>query len=80
MIGVDVPSPGMWTFQEMFLLSSHFTGGLPLGATPVPSGPRHCGQLSAAGDAEAHAAAKMKKPIEAAIEGRRNLTADVSWW
>src|SRR3989442_2118412 len=45
-IGVECPLPGSAAFQRMFLVSLHSTGGLALGATQVPSGPRHCGQSS----------------------------------
>src|SRR5688572_1246526 len=46
--GVEVPSPGTRTFHRMLVVASHFTGGLPAGATPVPRGPRHCGQFVSA--------------------------------
>ena len=40
-IGVEVPLPGIATFQRTFLLSSQLVGGFPLGAVPLASGPRH---------------------------------------
>src|SRR6476620_7558954 len=43
--GVAVLSPSIFTFHLMFVLSSQFVGGSPIGATPLASGPRHCGQL-----------------------------------
>jgi hypothetical protein len=42
--GVELPLPGIATFQRTFLVSLHSTGGAAVGATPVMSGPRHCGQ------------------------------------
>ena len=47
--GVEWPLPGRGVFQRMFLVSLHSVGGLPVGATPVASGPRHWGQLELAG-------------------------------
>src|SRR5688572_3630212 len=44
MMGVACPSPGMGTFHLTFFVSLHSIGGLPPGATPVPSGPRNEGQ------------------------------------
>ena len=42
--GVDEPLPGISTFQRTFWVSLHTSGGAAFGATPVISGPRHCGQ------------------------------------
>ncbi len=53
MMGVDCPTPGILTFQRMLLVSLQRNGGLAFGATPIPKGPRHCGQLSEGADAEA---------------------------
>ena len=36
-----LPSPGISVFQRTFRDSLHSMGGLPRGATPVASGPRH---------------------------------------
>jgi hypothetical protein len=47
MTGVDVPLPGSATFHFTFDDSLHVVGGLASGATPLASGPRHCGQFSA---------------------------------
>src|SRR4051812_26570517 len=49
-IGVEVPSPVIFTFHLMFVSWSHFVSGLPVGAAPVPSGPRHCGQFVSEAD------------------------------
>src|SRR5688500_19358896 len=46
MMGVPVPRPGILTFHLMFSVADHFSGGLAVGAPPVPRGPRHCPQLS----------------------------------
>ena len=40
-IGVAVLSPGILIFHLTFLVSSHSSGGLAVGATPVAAGPRH---------------------------------------
>src|SRR5580658_3216514 len=45
-IGEAEPSPGSFTFHLMLLVSLQVVGGLASGATPVASGPRHCGQFS----------------------------------
>ena len=37
---------GYSTFHLMFLSAAHSMGGSPAGATPLASGPRHCGQFS----------------------------------
>ena len=47
-MGVECPSPGRSVFHRTFLVSLHSTGGLAYGATPVPKGPRHCGQKRSA--------------------------------
>ncbi len=52
-IGVAKPLPGILTFHRMFFVSLQAVGGFPAGATPVPKGPRHCGQFSVAEDAAA---------------------------
>src|SRR5258708_2053076 len=44
-MGVAVLSPGILAFQRMFVFSSQLVGGLPVGATPLASGPRHCAQF-----------------------------------
>ena len=46
--GVDVPAPGSFTFHARPSSAENFTGYSPSAATPVPSGPRHCGQFSSA--------------------------------
>src|SRR5436190_16404110 len=43
-IGVASPKPGTGTFHLTCSLSLQLAGGSDKGATPVPSGPRHCGQ------------------------------------
>ena len=45
MTGEALPLPGIDTFQRMFFVSLHSTGGLPFAATPVASGPRQRGQF-----------------------------------
>lgn len=40
MIGEEIPSPGIAAFQRMFFSSLHSIGGLPVGDTPDPNGPR----------------------------------------
>jgi hypothetical protein len=40
----------MAVFHLMFLLSLHSTGNCPFGETPLPNGPRHCGQLLSESD------------------------------
>ena len=52
-IGVAKPLPGIFTFHRMLFVSLQVVGGWPAGATPVPNGPRHCGQFSVAEDAAA---------------------------
>jgi hypothetical protein len=42
--GVADPRPGTSTFQRMFFVSLHSMGGVAVRDTPVPCGPRHCGQ------------------------------------
>ena len=44
MTGVPAPRPGISFFQRMFLVSLHSSRRLRQVETPVPSGPRHCGQ------------------------------------
>src|SRR4051794_1010165 len=44
-MGVAVLSPSILTFHLMLALSSQLLGGSPKGATPLASGPRHCGQF-----------------------------------
>jgi len=43
-IGEPEPRPGIGTFQRTLLVSLQVAGGSASGATPVASGPRHCGQ------------------------------------
>src|ERR1041385_3692415 len=43
--GVEDAEPGTATFHFTFLVSLHSSGGSASGATPLASGPRHCGQL-----------------------------------
>src|SRR5688572_9539409 len=45
MIGVELPSPGISTFQRMFSVSLQVVGGSHCGATPLSSGPRQVGQF-----------------------------------
>src|SRR5260370_32877724 len=45
MIGVALPVPGILTFHLTLLVSLQVVGGSAEGATPVWSGPRHCGQF-----------------------------------
>ena len=51
-IGELEPRPGTATFHRTFRVSLHSTGGRACGASPVDSGPRHCGQKRSAGGAE----------------------------
>src|SRR3954471_24010393 len=46
-MGLLLPVPATGTFQRMFFVSLHSIGGLAVGASPVPSGPRHVGQACA---------------------------------
>src|ERR1700750_2420861 len=43
-IGDADPRPGISTFQRMFFVSLHSSGGSAVRETPVAYGPRHCGQ------------------------------------
>src|SRR5882672_2735530 len=52
MTGDADPRPGISTFQRMFFVSLHSTGGVAVFETPVAYGPRHCGQNRSAGDRE----------------------------
>jgi hypothetical protein len=62
--GVELPLPGIATFQRTFLVSLHSTGGAAVGATPVMSGPRHCGQkLSALPSAALPGAAANEEEV-----------------
>jgi len=45
MIGVEVPKPGIFVFHFTLFVSVHVVGGFAAGDTPVPEGPRHCGQF-----------------------------------
>src|SRR5262245_17384152 len=49
MTGVAEPLPGIFTFHLTWLVSLQVVGGLAKGATPLASGPRHCGQFWRAG-------------------------------
>src|SRR5580658_5521373 len=49
-MGVESPSPGMGVFHLTLLVSLQVTGGSASGATPVASGPRHCGQKRSAAE------------------------------
>ena len=42
--GDEEPRPGISTFQRMFFVSLHSSGGSAVVDTPVACGPRHCGQ------------------------------------
>ena len=44
MTGDAEPRPGISTFQRMFFVSLHSSGGVAVVDTPVACGPRHCGQ------------------------------------
>src|SRR5687767_6432370 len=80
-IGVPVPLPGRFTFQRTFSVSLHVVGGLATGATPVPCGPRHCGQAAcvedgavlAAGAPGAWTEAKQQSPAAATAARGRTL-------
>jgi hypothetical protein len=48
--GEACPSPGTSIFHLTFSVELNLMGGFPSGATPLLSGPRHCGQLSASED------------------------------
>jgi hypothetical protein len=43
-----MPRPAIFTFHFTFSVSLQVVGGLPFGAMPLASGPRHCGQLAEA--------------------------------
>ena len=47
-IGLELPSPSSFTFQRMFSVCDHFCGTPVSSEIPVPRGPRHCSQSSAA--------------------------------
>ena len=60
-----MPRPGIFTFHLMFSVALHFAGGSAFGASPVPSGPRHCAQFScsaAPAVSPASIAQKTRKP------------------
>jgi hypothetical protein len=65
--GVEEAAPGIATFHLTFLLSLHSSGGSASGATPVASGPRHCGQLRRASSLGAAAARSVKTNANNAI-------------
>src|SRR2546425_12076846 len=85
--GVAEPLPGILSFHFTFLVSFHSVGGSACGATPVPSGPRHCGQFCSAdmeaacaipmqsNDAEPNSASKGKR---AARPGQRCVSGAAS--
>src|SRR6202034_4400166 len=50
-MGVELPSPGIGVFHLTLLVSLQVSGGSACGATPVASGPRHCGQKRSASEA-----------------------------
>jgi hypothetical protein len=60
-IGVAEPRPGSFTFHFTLLVSLHVVGGFADGATPVASGPRHCGQF---GSGEAAASEMPRHPTD----------------
>src|SRR6185503_15949425 len=68
--GVEEAEPAIGNFHFTFLFSLHSSGGSASGATPLASGPRHCGQLRrASGEGSAALAARKasrtaKSPVE----------------
>src|SRR5687767_13088940 len=60
MMGVEVPKPGIFVFHLRLFVSVQAVGGLACGATPLPSGPRHCGQFCSA-EAPKEVAIPVKK-------------------
>ena len=61
-IGVADPLPGIAIFQRTLSVSLHVTGGSACGASPVASGPRHCGQAPSAAVSPALEAAAGSSP------------------
>src|SRR4051794_37727061 len=51
-IGCDQPTPGISDFHATCSSADHCSGCFASPTTPSPVGPRNCGQLSAARDAE----------------------------
>jgi hypothetical protein len=70
--GVELPLPGIATFQRTFLVSLHSTGGAAVGATPVMSGPRHCGQKLSALPSAALAAAANDSDVSTLVTSATN--------
>src|SRR5690349_21464002 len=52
----------------MFLLSLHSVGGFAAGATPVPSGPRHCGHASLGAGVSPGTNVRTKTPTSVCME------------
>src|SRR5205807_245091 len=73
--GVEEPAPGMAAFHLTFFVSLHSTGGLASGATPVASGPRHCGQLDNERRASAESADKVKVARARRANGKAFMAA-----
>ncbi len=69
--GSTSPLPGIATFQRTFFVSLHSSGGVACGATPVMSGPRHCGQkLSALPAAALRARRRETRARQQATPGK----------
>src|SRR5262245_21168080 len=45
-IGDECPRPSTGLFHTMLFVLLHSSGGVLVAATPLPSAPRHCGQLA----------------------------------
>ena len=70
MMGVPEPLPGSFVFHLTFLVSLHSIGGLPAGATPVESGPRHSGQLRSVMEGAPHVNPPLARRTEASRDGK----------
>ncbi len=73
MTGVPAPRPGIAFFHRMFLVSLHSIGGLADRETPVPSGPRHCGQYRSASAADSAIPANAIAMAGRNVAAKRNL-------
>ena len=59
--GLEWPMPGRGSFQAMFFSSLHSIGGWASGDSPVPMGPRQCGQLLKVSSATESATCRPRK-------------------
>src|SRR5687768_9157169 len=74
-MGEPVPLPGSFVFQRTFSVWLHFVGGVAVGETPVPSGPRHCAQSP--GEVGAALTARSTAARRGAAESARKARRDV---